>query len=83
MLYVNFFSESGALLETAPLGDASMPVQLPANAKAVIAGLLTSDEIAAALARLFLGGATAGCRGRSRNHGIRPDLLRCSRIQRR
>ena len=60
MLYVNFFSEGGALLETVPQSDASMPVNLPEDTAAVIAGLLTSDEVAAALARLFLAGATAG-----------------------
>ena len=60
MLWLNVFSDGGALLETVPQGDASMPVQLPAGAEGVIVGLLTSDEVAAALARLFLAGATAG-----------------------
>jgi hypothetical protein len=36
-----------------------MAVHLPADAEPVIAGLLTSDEVAAALARLFLAGAAA------------------------
>ena len=36
-----------------------MPLQLPADPEAVIAGLLTGDEVAAALTRLFLAGATA------------------------
>ena len=60
MLFLNAFNDGGSLRETIPQGDASMPVQLPADAEAVIAGLLTSDDVAAALARLFRAGATAG-----------------------
>ena len=60
MLWLNIFADGGSLMETVPQGDASMPVQLPDETAEVIAGLLTSDEVAAALARLFLAGATAG-----------------------
>jgi hypothetical protein len=48
------------LLETSPQGDASYPVNLPPADAAALAALLSSPEAAAALARLFLAGATAG-----------------------
>ncbi len=60
MLYVILFADGGALLEMNPQGDASYPVTLPPEDAAVLAGLLSSPEASAALARLFLAGATAG-----------------------
>ncbi len=59
MLYVNLFSGGGALLEREPQGDASCPVDLPEH-EAALTELLTTPEASAALARLFLAGATAG-----------------------
>lgn len=67
MLFLNFFSEGGALLETAPQGDASMPVSLTGEDAAIVAGLLSSPEASAALARLYLAGAAAGERA---THGF-------------
>jgi hypothetical protein len=60
MLYVNLFADGGALLELHPQGDASIPVPLPDGAAETVRELLTSERASAALARLFLAGATAG-----------------------
>src|SRR5947209_5375748 len=60
MLYCNFFADGGALLETAPQGDASTPVKLSEASATVIEGLLDSEQVSAALARLYLAGAHAG-----------------------
>lgn len=48
-----------ALLETEPQGDASIPVDLVGH-EGALAGLLATPEVSAALARLYLAGATAG-----------------------
>jgi hypothetical protein len=69
MLFLNFFQTGGALLETAPQGDASTPVKLPEVQAAVIEGLLKTDQVSAALAALFLSGCTAGERAVRGHHG--------------
>ncbi len=69
MLFLNFFKDSGALLETAPQGDASTPVKLPKAQAAVIEGLLKTDQVSAALAALFLAGCQAGERAVRGHHG--------------
>jgi len=60
MLYCNLFTDGGALLETQPQGDASIPVKLPDADTDLVARLIVSPEASAALARLFLAGVTAG-----------------------
>lgn len=62
MLWINLFRDSGALLEPEPQGDASVPVDLPDHEE-VLVGLIATSEASAALARLFLAGATVGERG--------------------
>lgn len=52
--------EGGALLETQPQGDTSVPLQLPDDQAELLAGLLVSPEASAALADLYLAGVTAG-----------------------
>jgi hypothetical protein len=76
LLYVNLFADGGALLEANPQGDASYPVNLRPEDAAVLAGLLSSLEASAALARLFLAGATAGkCRPGSPRRRLRLAFL--------
>jgi hypothetical protein len=60
MLYVNFFADGGALLETAPQGDASQTVSVAPEAARMIEALLQSESVSSALAALFLAGVTAG-----------------------
>jgi hypothetical protein len=60
MLYCNLFADGGALLETVPQGDASMPVNVGEKTAEALAKMLTTPERSAALAQLFLAGATAG-----------------------
>jgi hypothetical protein len=60
LLYVNLFADGGALLEPRPQGDASAPVRPPDDHAEAIRHLLASEKASAALARLFLAGATAG-----------------------
>jgi hypothetical protein len=62
MLYINLFSEGGALLELGPQGDASVPVFLPAADSELIVGLLTTAEASAVLAKLYLAGVPSGNR---------------------
>jgi hypothetical protein len=58
MLWLNCFRDGDALVETEPQGDASYPLHLPDSG--ILAELLTTPEVSAALARLFLAGVTAG-----------------------
>jgi hypothetical protein len=60
MLYANSFKDGGTLLEREPQGDASIPINIPAADEVVLAGLIGRPEASAALAWLFLAGATAG-----------------------
>lgn len=71
MLYLNVFSEGGALLERDPQGDASIPISLSAEQEAVLSQLIDTPEASAALARLFLSGAVI-CREAD---GCAPDLV--------
>jgi hypothetical protein len=60
MLFVNLFADGGALVETVPQGETSVPLNLPEETAAALAALLKCDRVSAALARLFLAGVTAG-----------------------
>jgi hypothetical protein len=66
MLWCNMFADGTALLECEPQGDASAAVKLPETDEAILAVLIGSPEISAALARLFLAGVTAGERAVNR-----------------
>ena len=59
MLWINCFTDSSPLLEREPQGDSSMPVNLPEHEETLLA-LIDTPEASAALARLFMAGATAG-----------------------
>jgi hypothetical protein len=58
-LWINFFTDGGALLETVPNGETSMPVRLPPDVLTTVEQLLTDEQNATALARLFLAGVYA------------------------
>jgi hypothetical protein len=60
MLWINCFKDSPPLLERDPQGDSSMAVNLPETDEEVVAALIDTPETSAALARLFMAGATAG-----------------------
>jgi len=49
-----------ALLETEPQGDATIPVELPAEIETLLTALIVSPEVSAALGRLYLAGVTTG-----------------------
>jgi hypothetical protein len=60
LLYVNCFRDGGALLEAHPQGDAHTAVNLPDADAELLARLIDTPELSAALAKLFLAGVTAG-----------------------
>jgi len=70
MLYVNLFIDGGALLETAPQGDASIPLNLADDTAQALAALLSTPERSAALAQFFLAGATEGERAARRGMAV-------------
>lgn len=59
-MHMNLFPEGCALVEPAPQGDSSIPLQLSAEAEQVIALLIPDDQAAAAIAAVFLEGVRVG-----------------------
>ena len=60
LLYVNLFTDGTALLEDRPQGDASLPLDLPAEQLAQLEALLDGPEASGTLASLFLAGVRIG-----------------------
>ena len=56
MLHLNWFADGTALLETAPQGDRSIPVEVDARTRSALLGLLSDEQASAALAQLFIAG---------------------------